>query len=148
MPQDPTTESGALDGSVAQLIRLLRELVELTGEEAGDVPMLELQFGEILTRTTVQASGGNYLVITAMLPPCGDEGYGPGYISQAGEAVSRQAAQGMEYLWHADEGRHIGVRRVPLAELHDERGVMDAILTTSDLAAAWFAARSGGKPGA
>ncbi|WP_143133363.1 hypothetical protein [Pseudoduganella namucuonensis] len=127
---------------MAQLTRLLRELVELTGEEAGPVPMLELQFGDILTRTTVQASDGNYLVITAMLPQCGEEGY----VAQASEVGSTLAAQGMEYLWHADEGRHIGVRRVPLTELTDERGVMDAILTTSDQAAAWFSTRCGGKP--
>ena len=135
MPQDPTIAPGTLDGSVAQLVHLLRELVEMTGEDTGSVPVLELQFGDILTRTTVQSSGGNYLLITARLPRCDDTGY-----------VAQQEEQGMEYLWHADEGCHIAVRRVPVAELPDERSVMDAILATSDQAAAWFASRRGGKP--
>jgi hypothetical protein len=130
LPQDPTIASSALDGSVVQLTRLLRELVELTGEEAGPVPTLELQFGDILTRTTVQASDGGCLLITAMLPKC-DE---PGYVALAGASASE-----IEYLWHADEGCHVGVRRVPVRELPDERSVMDAIMATSDQAAAWFA---------
>lgn len=127
--------SGALDGSLAQVTRVLRELIELTGEPAQDVPVLELQLGDILTRTTVQAADGNYLLITALLP----KRRGTAYAAQASEAVAEQAAQGIEYLWHADEGRHIGVRRVPLAQLADERSLMDAILATSDQAAAWFA---------
>jgi hypothetical protein len=139
--EDPAAASGALDGSVAQVTRLLRELIEMTGEPAQDVPVLELQLGEILTRTTVQEADGSYLLITALLPPCRADGY----IAQASTAVSMQAAQGIEYLWHADEGRHIGVRRVPIAGLADERSLMDAILATSDQAAAWFSARRGSK---
>ena len=129
--------SEALDGSLAQVTRVLRELIELTGEPAQDVPVLELQLGDILTRTTVQAADGDYLLITALLP----KRRGSAYAAQASEALAEQAAQGMEYLWHADEGRHIGVRRVPLAQLTDERSLMDAILATSDQAAAWFAVR-------
>jgi hypothetical protein len=132
--QESTNAAGPLDGSAAQVIRFLRELIEMTGEEAQSVPVLELQLGDILTRTTVQSDDGYYLLITAFLPKCRNAGY----IAQASAAVSKQAEQGIEYLWHADEGRHMGVRRVALADLPDERSVMDAILTTSDQAAAWF----------
>ncbi len=134
----------AFDGSVAQVTRVLRELIELTGEAAQEVPVLELQLGDILTRTTVQASDGHYLVITALLP----RRRGAGFAAQASEALAQQAAQGIEYLWHADEGRHIGVRRVPIAELTDERSLMDAILATSDQAAAWFASKRISRPAA
>ncbi|SFU27787.1 hypothetical protein SAMN05216552_1001146 [Pseudoduganella namucuonensis] len=129
---------------MARLTGLLRELVELTGEEAGAVPVLELRFEDIVTRTSVLASDGNYLLITALLPPCGDAGY----VAQSSGAVSLQAAQGMEYLWHADQGRHVGMRTVPVAALPDEPSVMDAILTTSDRAAAWFSSRRGHEPAA
>lgn len=141
MRLDPTLASGTLDGSLAQVTRLLRELIELTGEQAQDVPVLELQLGNILTRTTVLAADANYLLITAFMP----KSRTAGYVSQAGETVSSQAAEGIEYLWHADEGRHMGVRKVPLKDLADERSVMDAILTTSDMAAAWFSALRGSK---
>jgi hypothetical protein len=141
LQQDPTIATGTLDGSVAQVTRFLRDLIELTGQEAQAVPVLELQLGEILTRTTVQAADRNYLLITAFMPQCRRSHY----VSQANPASSLQEAEGIEYLWHADEGRHIGVRKVPITDLPDERSVMDAILTTSDQAAAWFSARRGNK---
>ena len=142
LPQDPTIADGTLDGSVAQVTRFLRELIEMTGQEAQAEPVLELQLGEILTRTSVQTVDRNYLLITAFLPKCRRSHY----ISQANAATSLLAAEGVEYLWHADEGRHIGVRRVPITDLPDERSVMDAILTTADQAAAWFSSRRGSKP--
>nr|WP_229262922.1 hypothetical protein [Duganella radicis] len=128
--------SGALDGSVAQATGLLRELIALTGQVAGTVPVLELQLGEVLTRTTVQVADGHHLLITAVLPRDEDAGQA----LQAGAAAEAE----IEYLWHADEGRHIGLRRVALATLADERGLMDAILETADLAAAWLERRRGG----
>ena len=141
LQQDPTIANGTLDGSVTQVTRFLRDLIELSGQEAQDVPVLELQLGEILTRTTVQTVDGNYLLITAYMPKCRRSHY----VSQANTGASAQAEGCIEYLWHADEGRHIGVRKVPVAELSDERSVMDAILTTSDQAAAWFSSKRGGK---
>jgi hypothetical protein len=137
LQQDPTIPNDRLDGSIAQIVRFLCELIELTGQEGQFVPVLELQLGEILTRTTVLIEDQNYLLITAHMPKC-DRSY---YISQSNEATSLQAAEGIEYMWHADEGRHIAVRRVPAADLADERSVMDAIVTTSDQAAAWFNSR-------
>jgi hypothetical protein len=128
---------GTLDGSLARITALLRELVELTGHDAGDVPVLELQFGDILTRTALHALDKNYLLITAILPRHGDSG--PGWApSGAGPAPH---GQDMEFLWHADDGHYIGLRMVPIGSLPDERSVMDAILAASDQAAAWMAAR-------
>lgn len=141
LQQDPTIANGTLDGSVTQVTRFLLDLIELSGQEAQDVPVLELQLGEILTKTTVQTVDGNYLLITAYMPKCRRSLY----VSQANAGASLQAEEGIEYLWHADEGRHIGVRRVPIGQLPDERSVMDAILTTSDQAAAWFSSRRDGK---
>lgn len=142
MKKPPTTANGTLNGSVTQVTSLLRDLVQLSGQEAQDVPVLELQLGEILTRTAVQTIDRNYLLITAYMPKCRRSHY----VSQVNSAAFSRSEGGIEYLWHVDEGRHIGVRKVPVTELSDERSVMDAILTTSDQAAAWFSSRRGGKP--
>lgn len=141
LQQDPTIPKDKLDGSIAQIVRFLCELIELTGQGGQATPVLELQLGEILTRTTVLMADQNYLLITAYMPRCDF----PYYISQSNEAISLQAADGIEYMWHADEGRHIAVRRICAADLPDERSVMDAIATTSELAAAWFASRRDSK---
>lgn len=139
--QTPIIAAGTLNGSVEQVTRFLRELIELTGQEAQSVPVLQLQLGEILTHTTVQMTDRNYLLITALMPKC----FRSHHLSQANEATSLQAAQDIAYLWHADEGRHIGVRKIPITDLADERSVMDAILTTVDQAARFSSAR-GSKP--
>jgi hypothetical protein len=139
--QDRINASGTLDGSPTQLTRFLRELIAMTGQTADGVPVLELKLDDIVTRTTVQAADGNFLLISALLPKSRRAGYAP----QSSEELSMRATQGIEYLWHAEAGRYIGVRKVPIANLPDERSVMDAILTTSDRAAAWFASRGAGK---
>lgn len=117
------------DAGTARITALLRELVALTGQDEGGVPVLELRFGDILTRTALHARDKNYLVVTAMLPPCGDGGYPPPHVRD------------MEILWDADDGRYIGLRMVPIGALPDECSVMDAILATSDMASDWMAAR-------
>lgn len=129
MQNDGGTVPGTLDGSPARITALLRELIELTGHDGGDVPVLELQFGDILTRTAPHALDKNVLVITAMLPKCGD-----------GEYPAPQARD-MEFLWDAGDGRYMGLRMVPIESLPDERSVLDAILATSDLASDWLMAR-------
>lgn len=129
MQHDGGSAPGTLDGSLARITALLRELIELTGHDVDDVPVLELQFGDILTRTASHPLDRNYLVITVMLPKCGDGG---------GPVPQRRD---MEFLWDADDGRHIGLRMVPIGSLPDERSVMDAILETSDMAAAWTTER-------
>jgi len=138
---------GTLDGSLSRISALLRELIGLTGHEAGDVPVLELQFGDVLTRTTLHALDRNYLLVTAILPRCGDSrhvcvpsGTCPSGTCPSGTCPAPHG-QDMEFLWHADEGRYIGLRMVPIGTLRDERSVMDAILATSDKASAWMTAR-------
>lgn len=115
------------DAGTARTTALLRELIGLTGHDGDDV--LELQFGDILTRTALHALDRQYLVVTAMLPKCADGGYAAPH------------AQDIEILWDADDGRYIGLRLVPIGSLPDERSVLDAILATSDMAAAWLTAR-------
>ena len=124
-----------VDGSRSRITGLLRELIELTGDDERAVPVLELQFGDVLTRTALHTRDQDYLVITAILPKCGDSGY------VCARSDGAPAPHDTEFLWDADEGRYIGLRMVPIASLPDERSVMDAILMTSDKAAAWMAAR-------
>ena len=116
------------DAGTARTAALLRELIGLTGQDGDEV--LELQFGDVLTRTALHALDRQYLVVTALLPPCGDGGY-----------PAPPRVDDMEFLWDADDGRHIGLRLVPIGSLPDERSVMDAIVETSDMAAAWMTAR-------
>ena len=142
LEQDPHIADGTLDGSVGQLTRFLRELIAMTGQDETDVPVLELQFGDILTKTTVQTAERHYLVITAYMPQSR-----PHYTSQATAMTSLQdTEEDIHYLWHADEGRYVGIRRIPVTNFPDEPSVMDAIMTTSDQASAWFSANRSSKP--
>lgn len=144
LQQDSLDPSGALDGTIAGLNRFLRELVEITGQNDGvhAVPVLELQFGDILTTTSLStADGAACLSITALLPRQAQAD--SSLLSSAQSAVPSGVAPGCEFLWHADEGRHVVVRKIPIAELPDERSVMDAIMDTSDQAAAWFSVIGG-----
>ena len=50
-------------------------------------------------------------------------------------ALEAAPINSIDFLWHADEGRYVLVRKVPLRLLTDERSVMDEILATADLAA-------------
>jgi hypothetical protein len=117
-------------GSTNRLAAFLHELVELAGQDLEPVPVLELQLGDTLTRTSVGSDIDEYLLITALLPACNKPRYAPApCASLMGE---------LEFLWHSDEGRYIAVCKVPAAELPDERSIMDAILATSENAMAWF----------
>jgi len=125
------------DFSVATVQQLLLEMVELAGQQAPGTPALELLIGDILTRTALQSGGTeHWLSITALLhqgeQPCHNPLFYP-----TGAADQRQM---VDFLWHADEGRYIVARKVPLQELRDERSVMDAILATADMARGYFAA--------
>ena len=116
------------DAGTARTTALLRELIGLTGRDGDEV--LELQFGDVLTRTALHALDRQYLVVTALLPPCGDGG-----------CPVPARMDDMEFLQDADEGRYVGLRLVPIGSLPDERSVLDAILATSDMAADWLAGR-------
>lgn len=137
--------AGELNSSVTEVKRFLMELIVLAAQEAPGAPVLELQIGEILTRTAVELSGNDrYLSITALLPRCEQPHYLPLPFSPL---VVEYSMENTEFLWHADEGRYIVVRKVPVTELPDELSVMDAILTTSDLANTYFASVNTDKPG-
>lgn len=123
---------------VSRINRLLRELMELSGQQAADAPVLELLIGEVLTRTSIAPEvADRCLSITALLPKSEQPHYVPRFFSPAAADACPPSA---EFLWHADEGRYIVVRKVPVAGLRDERGIMDAILATADIARDYFAA--------
>lgn len=136
MQTDEPDNTNALDGSAADVKRFLRELAELIGQDPQShiAPVVELQFGDVFTATSLSvAEGAACLSITALLPRDEQLDYSP-----HSPATSAIVPNG-ECLWHADEGRYVVVRKMPIAELPDERSVMDTILDTADLAAAWFA---------
>ncbi|MGZ3241473.1 MAG: hypothetical protein ACXWIN_04000 [Burkholderiaceae bacterium] len=129
-----------LDGSIAGLNRFLQELVEITGQHDGahSVPVLVLQFGDIVTTTSLStAKGAEYLSITAVLPRLEQSDCLPPASVQS--ALSCGDNDAWESLWHADEGRYVVVRKIPIGDLPDEPSVMDAIMETSDHVAIWFA---------
>jgi len=106
---------------------LLADLARLSGEPVGARPVLELLIGDILTRASVEPAGLDlYLCVTGMLPPC-----------DCGLPLSALAGRrhaDFELLWHADHGRYVVVRKIPLHSLTDERSVMDELLNTAGLA--------------
>lgn len=106
---------------------LLADLANLSGQAAAERPALELLIGDILTCTSVEPAGLDlYLCVTGLLPPC--------ECTLPPSALAGRERAGYELLWHADQGRYIVVRRIPLRMLSGERGVMDEILNTADLA--------------
>jgi hypothetical protein len=138
LPRNSSETMGELDCSVADMQRFLRELVELAGQvdQSHAAPVLELEFGEVLTRTTVSTNGKSAcLSIIALLPRSEQLNYQTEPLS----APLSSAAGKVEFLWHADEGRYVVIRNIPLTDLPDEPSVMDAIMDTSDEAKAWFA---------
>lgn len=134
-------ENEEFDGSSRAANALLAELCALCGQEAASPPVLELQFGVVATRTAVDATAGEaWLTISARLPVQRQDRYLP----QGSDA----RFDGLECMWHADEGCHVAVRRIALARLGDERSVMDAILETADMAQAWHASMALDRPAA
>lgn len=121
------------DISGQEVRQLLLDLMQYCGQERAARPVLELEIGEILTRTSVEPAGIDlYLSVTATLPPCD----APVIASMSAPAALSQTAPGTcDFLWHADEGRYVLVRKIALHTLTDERAVMDEILVTADLAA-------------
>ncbi|WP_296555943.1 hypothetical protein [Pigmentiphaga sp.] len=106
---------------------LLADLARLSGQQVQARPVLELLIGDILTRASVEPAGLDlYLCVTGLLPPC------DGGLPLSALADRQQA--GFELLWHADHGRYVVVRKIPLRSLTDERSVMDELLNTAELA--------------
>jgi hypothetical protein len=128
--------NGELDGSSQAANALLAELCVLSGQDAASPPVLELQFGVIVTHTAVEdGPAGPRLSISARLPADREYGYAP-----------PTRSNDLDCMWHADEGCHIAVRRIALSRLGDERSVMDAILETADMAQAWHASMAPDQP--
>lgn len=135
LPHPISDTTGALDRSVAGMKRFLRDLVELAGQVdcTHAMPVLELEFGDVLTRTTVSTDEAiPCLSIIALLPRSEQLNYQP-------SGVIQPAPGKAEFFWHADDGRYVVIRNIPVADLPDEPSVMDAIMDTSDEAKAWFA---------
>jgi hypothetical protein len=145
--QDNAETTGKLDGSEADLTRFLQELVGLAdqSDNAHQGPLLHLQFGDVLTLTSLAGSGGIcYLTIAALLPHSDRLDYLPQPSAQA-IGMSNIYTEN-EFLWDADEGRYVIIHKIPIAELLDERDVFDAILNCADDASAWFATANAKHP--
>lgn len=131
--------------SAEELNCFLAELTLLAGQGAPGTPVLELQIGEIFTRTAVEMGGTNhYLSVTALLPRCQPPHYLP--LPFPVRAETSLVSGTAEFLWHADEGCYIVMRKIPVAELPDGFSVMDAILQTSDLASICYSSINAGSP--
>jgi hypothetical protein len=140
-PPKCTEQAEGLDGSAASMHRLLGELVSLAGQadESHTAPVLELQFGDLITRTSIrQRDDVDYVVVVVELPKLDNAALMTGASSASGIF---QADEGdAEMLWHAEKGRHVVVRHIPVAVFPDEASVFDAIMDSADRVSAWLAA--------
>jgi hypothetical protein len=132
---DPPEQFG---GSTAAVLRCMRELVELTGQDRTDgPPVLELQFDDIVTLTSLAADAPQpFLCVSVYLPrrtlaPC------------AAPPLATPAYPGGEWLWDASEGRYIVLHNIDIRQLADEPGLLDAILAAKDRAGAWLLSVTG-----
>ena len=119
----------------------LKEMVSLTGQNSNNLdaaPVLELQFGDVRTFTTVLSKAEvPVLFITAFLPRDERLFYSELFLSNA--ALGMEKMQDTACMWHVDEGGYAMIRKVPLRLLHNEPSVFDAILDTADQAEQWYA---------
>jgi hypothetical protein len=131
-----TQSEGRLDGSAAGMHRFLSELVALAAQDDSghSAPMLELQFGEVLAKTSMcKRDLVDCVMIVLVLPKCEPAQLGP-------PSLFPDDAFAAELLWHAEEGRHIIVRHLPVASFKDETAVLDTIMASADQVRAWLAA--------
>ncbi|MET3133318.1 hypothetical protein AAKU55_003608 [Oxalobacteraceae bacterium GrIS 1.11] len=135
MQQQATVSSDKFDGSPAHILRFMRELVELTGQgTAGDCPVLELQFDEVVTKTSLHVGqAAPFLCIAVYLPR---RTLAPSVTpSLAGTIFADKS----ELLWDAGDGRYVILHKIGIDCLPDERSLFDAILDAKDRAVAWQA---------
>lgn len=122
---------------ISSVTQFLRELAVLAGQDdTAENPMLELQVGDVVSRTTVEmADGIEYMVVTASLPITKQSRYLPARTDDAccGEVRPRDAT----IAWNADTGCYVATRRIRTRDLKDDRSVMDTILLTVDEAIGW-----------
>jgi hypothetical protein len=130
--------TGQLDGSAAMLNDLLSDLAELAGQtvNAGQSPMLELQFGNVVTRTVLSEVGAiPFLSVTVLLP----ESAPLKYISPPGQSATRFIGAGSRAIvWNAEEKCYVVDYKIDIVALVDECSFMDAILDCADQAMAQF----------
>lgn len=135
---DKTDQTGALDGSFSALNLFLCELVEITGQSNGtlNMPVLELQFGDIFTSTMLSTKRNvECLSITTLLPQLDSFEYQPLW---SPSEMSTIEAGDWECLWHADAGHYVVVRNIPITNFQNECDVLDTIADTSDQVALWL----------
>lgn len=130
-----------LDGSIEAMHQCLETLAELTCQDMNQntVPVIEFQFGDIVTMTSLLRVGNRgYLSITALLPRLPDDL--PQSTSQLTTSTVTENTHGI--LWHADKGCYVITRKLPVSSFADERAVLDAIADTADDATALQASMS------
>jgi hypothetical protein len=141
MQQHDFVPPEAFGGSAAAVLRSLRELAELSGQDSsGMPPVLELQFDDIVTVTALVADSAQpFLCVSVYLPR---RALVPG--AETPPASSPYA--GAEWLWDASEGRYIILHNIGIDQLVDEPGMLDAIMDAKDRAAAWLLSVSRDRP--
>jgi hypothetical protein len=125
---------------------LLQELVDLAGQhdDVNAMPVLELQFGAVLTRTTLAVNDGiQCLSVVAELPMTERIGAAQ-QPSRPLPSSTRQ--QRTELLWQAHASRYVVVSTTPVSTLPEDTGVLDAILDTSEYARAWYSVVTASAP--
>lgn len=140
-PRKPAEPVEGLDGSAGSMHRLLGELVSLAGQddESHTAPVLELQFGDLLTRTSIRKRDDvEYVVVVVELPRLDNAALPSGAANASGIFPADEGD--VEMLWHAEKGRHVVVRHIPVAVFPDETSVFDAIMDSADRVSAWLAA--------
>ncbi|MEN3365108.1 MAG: hypothetical protein V7606_2382 [Burkholderiales bacterium] len=133
IPENPSPLNSA-----AGMRWLLNELVDLAGQhdELAATPVLELQFGDVVTRTTVAINDGiQCLSVVAELPLTEHIGQPPQSSRPLPTSITQQRT---ELSWHADSGRYVVVSTTPVSALPEDTSVLDAILDTSEYARAWY----------
>lgn len=130
MPHSDLRSSDSDDEPAPSVTGLLRELASLAGQApAGDVPELELQIGDILSRATVRVNDGvEYLVVTVTIPVSRQSP------SLAGGRIPPELGS---IHWRKEGESYVGTRHLPVRSLANERDILDAILATADDAIGW-----------
>lgn len=124
---------------ITSVRQILRELAALAGQDdAAEAPVLELQIGEVISKTTVEVIDGiEYLTVTAWLPVSEQSPYLPARTE--GFSADEVPPQAATILWNAESQRYVATRRTRTRDLQDDRSVMDAILLAVDEAIGWLA---------
>jgi hypothetical protein len=124
---------------ISSVKEFLRELVGLAGQDdTAENPELELQIGDVVSRTTVEMINGvEYLRVIASLPVSEQSRYLPARTE--GFPASEVFSQAAAISWNAASRCYVAKRHMRTQDLLDDRSVMDTILATVDEAIGWQA---------